>query len=326
MNPSVPTHPSEPDALWTPERTVLVLLPVFNGAAFLGAQLDSLLAQTGVRVLLLCRDDGSVDASSNILQRYVAMHPLQVQLLTDNLGNLGASGNFSRLMQAALDHIPAALGGHKPRYLALCDQDDWWHPNKLSTGLEHLQQLEAAHPNQPALVHSDLRVIAENGEEIAPSMARFQGLRPQLSSLSAQVLSNTLTGCTSLMNRALLERSLPVPAEAIMHDWWLSLVASALGTRRYVDQALIDYRQHAANAIGAKAQTEPVIYRTFIHRLFDDRHGEIFRLNARQSRAFLQRYRSELSMRQRACLWLASHLDTPFPPLQRLTYRVLRRL
>lgn len=309
-----------------PPATVLVLLPVYNGARFLANQIDSILHQERVHVFLLCRDDASSDHSLDILHDYATRYPEQVRLLDDQHGNLGASANFSVLMQAALVFkAPAALHG-QPVYVALADQDDHWHGDKLATGVARIRELEAQHPGLPALVHSDLRVINEDGGEIAPSMARYQGLQVQRSGFAAQLLSNTLTGCTSLMNRALLQKSLPVPPQAIMHDWWLSLVASALGSRDYLDQALIDYRQHAHNAIGAKAQTEPVVFRSYFHRLFDDRHGEIFQLNARQARAFLERYRDELTVRQKFCLWLASGLSLRLPPLQRTIYRVLRLL
>lgn len=296
-----------------------MLLPVYNGARFLAEQIESILGQTGVAVQLLCRDDCSSDASLTILRDFEARFPRQIQVLHDDQGNLGASRNFSRLMQAALDRKDTF-------YIALSDQDDLWHSDKLATCVAQIRLLEAAHPGLPALVHSDLRVITEDGTEIAPSMARYQGLQTQFSHLSAQALSNTLTGCTSLMNQALLQTGLPVPNEAIMHDWWLSLVASALGHRVYLDQSLIDYRQHASNAIGAKAQDQPVVYRSYLHRLFDDRHSAIFQLNARQAAAFLERYRDRLGVRQRLTLWLAQHLALPFPPLQRLMYRVLRRL
>ena len=310
----------------TRQAHVQVLLPVYNGARFLAEQIESILGQTGVHVSLLCRDDDSSDTSAAVLRDFETRYPRQVHILRDDLGNLGASGNFSRLMQAAVEQPARALPGDLPPYLALSEQDDLWHPDKLATCVTHIQSLERAHPGQPALVHSDLRVISESGDEIAPSMSRYQGLQPQHSRLAAQVLSNTLTGCTSLMNRSLLETGLPVPEEAIMHDWWLSLVASAIGQRTYLDQALIDYRQHASNAIGAKAQDAPVAYRTILHRLFDDRHSEIFQLNARQAGAFLARFKDRLNVKQRLVLWLASHLDIPFPPLQRLTYRLLRKL
>ena len=303
---------------------VLVLLPVYNGQRFLTQQIESIIHQQGVTTHLLCRDDGSSDGSPGILQSMQSRWPGRITLVADDLGNLGASANFCRLMHLALELELPEFG--RVSYIALSDQDDVWHQGKLATGLVAIQALEQARPGTPALVHSDLRVIEEDGREIAPSMARYQGLRPDLSGLSAQLLSNTLTGCTSLMNRALLEKALPVPSEAIMHDWWLSLVASALGSRCYLDQALIDYRQHAANAIGAKAKDKPVAFKTILHRLFDDRHSEIFGLNARQARGFLARFRNELSLRQRLTTWLATQLSLPFPPLQRTVYRVLRRL
>lgn len=316
--------PSHPHIQTTALPWVLVLLPVYNGQRFLAQQIESIIEQGGVNTHLLCRDDGSDDESPGLLHDLRHRWPDRITVVADDLGNLGASGNFSCLMRLALDLELPGMG--RAAYVALSDQDDVWHPDKLAIGLEAIQLLERARPGAPALVHSDLRVIEEDGREIAPSMARYQGLRPDLSSLSAQLLSNTLTGCTSLMNRALLEKALPVPPEAIMHDWWLSLVASALGSRRYLDQSLIDYRQHAANAIGAKAQDKPVAFKTILHRLFDDRHGEIFRLNARQAGGFLERFRSELTARQRFMAWLASQLSLPFPPLQRMIYRVLRRL
>ncbi|WP_127806321.1 glycosyltransferase family 2 protein [Hydrogenophaga sp. NH-16] len=314
----VPTF-SDPASPW-----VLVLLPVYNGQRFLTQQVESILNQSGVSTHILCRDDGSSDGSPGLLHELRLRSPERITVVEDDLGNLGASGNFSCLMQLALDLEPSGFG--RAAYIALSDQDDVWHDDKVAIGLATIRSLEQARPGAPALVHSDLRVIEEDGREIAPSMARYQGLRPDLSSLPAQLLSNTLTGCTSLMNRALLEKALPVPPEAIMHDWWLSLVASALGSRRYLDQSLIDYRQHASNAIGAKAQDKPVAFKTIVHRLFDDRHGEIFRLNARQARGFMARFGGELTARQRLTTWLASQLSLPFPPLQRLIYRVLRRL
>lgn len=306
---------------------VLVLLPVYNGSTYLKQQVESILEQQDVHTFVLCRDDGSTDASVQVLQALEQRWPGRIERVSDTLGNLGASGNFSRLMDLALRF---EAPGHGPaHYVALSDQDDLWHADKLRTCMEAMQRLEQDHPGRPALVHSDLRVIADDGSEIAPSMARYQGLQVGRSSLAAQALSNTVTGCTSLMNRALLETGLPVPAEAIMHDWWLSLVASALGSRTYLDCALIDYRQHERNAIGAKAKDDNPREKRFFKRLagfFDQRHRQIFGLNARQADAFLRRYRPRLSIAQTMTLRCVKLLAWPIPPMQRSIFLILRKL
>lgn len=308
---------------------VLVLLPVYNGSAYLKEQVESILGQRGVHAIVLCRDDGSTDGSVEVLIALEQRWPGRVVRVVDTLGNLGASGNFSRLMDLALRHEPPAPWSAPVRYVALSDQDDLWHADKLESCMAAMHQLEQEHPGQPALVHSDLRVIADDGREIAPSMARYQGLQVGRPSLAAQALSNTLTGCTSLMNRELLELGLPVPREAIMHDWWLSMVASALGSRTYLDRALIDYRQHERNAIGAKAKDDNPREKRFLKRLagfFDQRHRQIFGLNARQAGAFLRRYRKQLSVGQAMTLRGVKLLAWPIPPMQRSIFLLLRRL
>lgn len=308
-------------------RAILVLLPVYNGSAYLRAQVDSILNQTYPSVFLLCRDDGSTDDSGRILADIQRQWPERVRILQDGRGNLGASGNFAWLLQQALARALPEGFAHPPLppYIALSDQDDLWHPDKLAVCAARLTALEKTHPGLPALVHSDLRVVAEDGTQIAPSMARYQGLQFQQHGFAAQLLSNTLTGCTALLNRRLVEISLPIPPDAIMHDWWLSLVVSAWGVRDYVDQPLIDYRQHNGNAVGAKELVREPLKHSRWKRLFDNRHAEIFQLNARQASAFLKRYRSQLRVHRRLLLWTARCLAIPFPPLQRILYRLLRK-
>lgn len=308
-------------------RPIWVLLPVYNGAAFLQAQLDSVLNQTYSPIHILCRDDGSQDTSPDILARMQQRSPERITVVRDGLGNLGASASFARLLEHSLTApLPASFAGCQAPFVALCDQDDVWLPEKLAVCAASLVQLETANPDKAALVHSDLRVVAEDGSPIAPSMARYQGLRTQDQAFNAQLLSNTLTGCTSLFNRRLVEQSLPIPQGAIMHDWWLSLVASAFGTRTYIDRALIDYRQHASNAVGAKALESKPLSRWRLKRWMDNRHAHIFDLNARQARAFLKRYNRALSIRQKLVLWCALALALPVPLVQRVVYHLLRKL
>lgn len=325
---------------------IFVLLPLYNGARFLRAQLDSILAQSFDNTVILCRDDGSRDDSPNIVADYARRYPERFVLLQDSLGNLGARGSFSYLMEEALRLSEAATQNGCTNYFALADQDDLWHPHKLARLLDVMLSLETNHPSVPALVHGDLRLVDENAQEMAPSMSAYQGLRPDLDSLAAQLISNTVTGCSALMNRALVELSTPVPAAAIMHDWWISLVASAFGRRVYLEETLADYRQHGNNTIGAKEWTQRHRYRMkpglaalpkniyhvmrvmviVTQRLFDDEHNEVFQRTAHQARAFKARFGDQLRLGGRIKVQMACWMDIHFPPLQRLLFKTLRQL
>ena len=57
-----------------------ILLPTYNGRAYLAQQLDSLFAQTLQDWRLVVRDDGSTDGTREILERYLAMHPRRIAI------------------------------------------------------------------------------------------------------------------------------------------------------------------------------------------------------------------------------------------------------
>jgi glycosyltransferase involved in cell wall biosynthesis len=283
---------------------ILILLPTYNGARYLAEQLDSLLSQTHTDWRALVRDDGSSDDTLTVLQRYVQAHPDRFELVQDGLGNLGVKRNVSALLGRALQRMAQPSLSSQRCWIALADQDDVWLPHKLSHQLLAMQRLEEAHPTAPCLVHSDLRVVNEQLLTMADSMAAFNGLRMHAIGLGPQLVSNTLTGCTALMNPALVQLALPIPDEAIMHDWWLSLVASAFGQRHYMAEPLVLYRQHSANTVGAKAlnATRTFVWQAgwrawhanvwglwqaavrFVKRLNNQDHARIFQANAQQAR------------------------------------------
>lgn len=220
-----------------------VVLATYGGARFLREQLDSIAAQEGVDWRLLVRDDGSRDETLAVVEAFRREHRGRVELLYDGEAGLGAARSFDRLLAASV-----------APYVFSCDQDDVWQPDKLALGVARLQAAERERGlDWPLLVHTDLRVVDEQLRTIAPSMNRYQHLGAESrSSLRALLVQNCVTGCTAGMNRALLERALPVPAQAIMHDWWLALAAAACGSVLYIADATVAYRQHGANAVGAK--------------------------------------------------------------------------
>jgi glycosyltransferase involved in cell wall biosynthesis len=220
-----------------------IVLATYQGEAFLAPQLASIAAQTGVAWRLFVRDDGSTDATRSIVAGFRERHPGRVTLVEDEDTRLGAARSFSRLLAATT-----------APYVFMCDQDDVWWPDKLERSLARLRRAEAeAGVGRPVLVHTDLRVVDTELRLLAPSMDAYQRLgAARRSALRQLLVQNTVTGCTAGVNRALLDRALPVPEDAIMHDWWMALVAAAFGRVVYVPEATIDYRQHGANALGAR--------------------------------------------------------------------------
>lgn len=222
-----------------------ILLATYNGARFLPEQLASLASQTLADWRLLVRDDGSRDASLDIVRAWAAGVEQPVEILEDGRKGLGASQNFAAL-----------LARSDAAYFAFCDQDDVWMPDKLEVMLAELQRAELrAGIARPIVAYSDLRVVDGALRPIAASYREFSR-RPRLlpgRELRQVMMHNVVTGCASLGNSAAREKALPVPAGASMHDWWLAMVAAGLGELVRVPQATILYRQHGANTLGANA-------------------------------------------------------------------------
>lgn len=224
--------------------TIDILLATFRAGRFLGPLVDSLLSQSGVDVRILARDDGSDDGTTEALAAMSRQHPARFHIIADGRRGLGAAGNFSALLAAS-----------SAPYVALADQDDVWHPGKVSAGMAAVRAAEGPRTAAvPVLAHGDSRVVDSNLQLIADSFAGLQRIDLRRgSSFHRLLMQNVVTGCTVVANRALVQRCLPVPDQAVMHDHWMALVAAAFGHCVVIDgPPLIDYRQHGGNTVGAK--------------------------------------------------------------------------
>lgn len=221
---------------------IAILMSTYNGARYLAQQLDSILAQTYADWKLTVRDDGSTDDTLRILQEY-AKADKRISVLTDG-ENIGACRSFERLLTQCDDAA----------YYAFCDQDDVWRSDKLALSLDAMQQAEAAHPGKPIVVHTDLQVVDENMTEIAPSFWRYSNIQADLLDAHIRYLAicNSVTGCAMLFNKAARDCSLPMSADAYMHDAWLALMTAYHGGFVLpVYQTPVAYRQHGDNVLGA---------------------------------------------------------------------------
>lgn len=218
--------------------SIQILLATCNGEHYLSTQLDSLFAQTYTDWQILVRDDNSLDTTIAILEHYAAAHPGRIRIIRDDPHlRLGTKNNFSRL----LEHADAP-------YVMLCDQDDRWHPDKIALTLTHMQQMEARHGAQmPLLVHTDVALCDRQLQVTAASLNHYSHMDKHDTSLARVLLKNPAWGMSMMLNRSLVQKASPVPAEDTMHDSWVTRVAALVGQIGYIDIPLVDYRVHGSN-------------------------------------------------------------------------------
>ena len=214
-----------------------ILMATYNGEKYLRPQIDSILNQTFKDFNLIICDDCSKDNTWKILEEY-AQKDSRIKIIK-NEKNLGYNKNFEKL----LSFVTAD-------YFMLSDQDDFWLPNKVE---ESYKKITTENLN---LVCSDLEVVDKNLNTIHPSMWEYwpdYNIKEKIKKsrdYRSCLMTNCITGCTTIVNSKLIEKLLPLPGYPIVHDWWIGLVAGSYGEIGYIEAALIKYRQHGNNQIG----------------------------------------------------------------------------
>ena len=252
---------------------ISILLSTYNGEQYLKAQLDSLFSQSYKNFKLIARDDGSSDKTLEILKSY------DIELLPSN-ENLGVKCSFETLLKYAFENSDAD-------YFMFCDQDDVWNQDKVKLTLQKMYEMEKLYKNTPILVHTDLEVVDENLHTINPSFMKLQNLNEKKNRLNNLLIQNTITGCTVMINKDLAKLCLPMSSNAIVHDWWVGLVASYFGKIGYLQQSTIKYRQHTSNTIGAKGFDIGFVLKSISKKV--SLGG-----NISQSKGFFQQFKNEL--------------------------------
>jgi glycosyltransferase involved in cell wall biosynthesis len=238
---------------------IQILLATYNGEKYLAELLDSLVSQTYQSWELLVHDDGSVDKTFDILLGYQENYPDRIKILDDGLVMGNARDNFTYLLTLSTAD-----------YVMFCDQDDVWLPDKIEKTFRKMQELEYKHDNLPILVHTDLMIVDESLACIAPSMFDYQGLNKSTKGLLQALAKNSVTGCTMMVNRQAILASTPILPSAIMHDWWMAAsVIKVGGLVEFIDESLIQYRQHSVNSVGAKKQSAIGFFCIVFRHLFD---------------------------------------------------------
>jgi len=226
---------------------ISIAMCTYNGAAFLPAQLQSILAQTRPPDEIVICDDGSTDNTRPLLEKFAAESSIPIKLHF-NQQNLGSIKNFEQAITLCTGDV-----------IALSDQDDVWRSDKL----ELFENVLNKSPST-GIVFSDAAIVDENLKPLDRRMwdeIGFDAHKRKLvrtgRALEVLITGWTVTGATMAFRSRFVKLSLPIPdGIAMIHDGWIALTIAAVADVVAVDEPLIQYRQHAQQQIGAPTPKE----------------------------------------------------------------------
>lgn len=212
----------------SPAPRVSVILPVHNGAAYLETAAASILGQTFADFELICVDDGSSDATPQLLEQ-IAASDSRVRIIA-NRPNKGLPGALNVGFAAARGALHS------------------WTSDDNIARPQLLERLVAALDRHPeaAIAHANYTLIDGAGAVIG-----FQKVGP-----ASDILLGNRIGAAFLY-RAELTRALSGYDEALFgvedYDFWLRAARSF----RFVtlDEDLYLYRRHGASLTDRRSQT-----------------------------------------------------------------------
>ena len=279
-----------------------IALPAYNCAAWLDELIESILQQDVDNWRIVTRDDASTDGTAARLGSWKQHLGERMMMVEGSTPNLGPVGNYN-----------AVLSATSSRWIMLADSDDVWRPGKLQLTLQAMQAAEAAHgPATPIAVFTDAEVVDEQLQPVADSYWRWS--RANLAAAQVfhrLVVDSPAISSTMMVNRALLDLALPMPAAIWSQDWWAMMVAAAFGKVVKLDERTILYRRHSANdSLEPYAATTQGVVRRLLAAPGSAREKLDLLIDriARQAGAFAERFQGELSASDLAALKAASRL------------------
>lgn len=271
---------------------IAVCMTTFNpNMELFRTQVDSIRAQTYRNWVCVISDDRSEPERFDQIADYVDGDDRFLLSRSDR--RQGFYRNFER----ALAMAPA-----EAEFLALCDQDDRWYPEKLEALREAI--------GSAGLAYSDLRRVDVEGRVRAETL--WKGRRNNYTNLASLLISNCIVGASCLFRRQMIDHALPFPTGPSwdFHDHWLVVVALSLGEVAYVARPLYDYVLHPGAVMGHVASEKPTPRSK--RPLFDRWRAAYFNLYLQRefhARLLLDRCRTELTPSKRRALRLIASAD-----------------
>ncbi len=218
---------------------VSVVMANFNGAAYIGDAIDSVLRQTIKNLELIVADDASIDGSLAIARRF-ADGDSRIKII-ESAENTGPSGARNR-------GLAAAAG----RWIAVMDSDDVMHPARLET------LIALADNDGATIVADDLAVFYSDGSKPAHGLLTGRyAMAPFWANVAVYIKLNTfysdapgLGYLKPLIKRAILDETKIGYDDTLRigedYDFILRLLLQGARYRIYPRQ-LYYYRKHPSS-------------------------------------------------------------------------------
>lgn len=220
-------------------KTIAILMAVYNGEKYLREQIDSIISQSSKNWTLYIRDDGSVDGTISIIEEYARKYSNIVRV-SDNERGLGCNGNFLKLLEIV-----------ESEYYMFCDQDDVWMENKVELFLKSIKKEETLHRGMPILMFSDQAVCDQNLRVMTTSQWKKLHINPWLFSSYNYVCVNCIiAGANTIFNHQTKKLIFPLVKNELYYDHWIAINVSKHGWIGVIDMPLRYYRLHKEQVLG----------------------------------------------------------------------------
>ena len=228
---------------------ISIALCTYNGSDHLQEQWQSILNQQVLPDEVVISDDQSTDDTQRLLDKLAVKAPFPVRVLK-NKERLGYNKNFEQALAACTGDL-----------IFICDQDDYWLPEKIRIMTQFMEQ----HPDAQ-LSFCNAWVTDENlqgRQKHVWEAVRFNK-KAQTRWVTGEMLDvllegNRMMGCATVIRRSFLSLLLPIPNEipGYIYDGWLALVAATQNAIQFVNQPLQLYRTHVQQQVGVREKPTP---------------------------------------------------------------------
>ncbi len=223
------------------EKVDILLATYKPNITYLKEQIESVLNQTYKNIKLYISDDCSNEQEViEILEDY-AKSDDRIELYVQEK-NLGYIKNFEFLLTKST-----------AKYVAFCDQDDIWYPNKIEKSLNTLIEKNVD------LIYCNSKHINENDEIINLNYFKHKNMPLVKGKNNILTISRYLgLGCSQIFTSEVRQKMLPYKESVMAHDWLASFIASEAKGVDYIEEPLFSYRLHTSNVFGGRSLNQNI--------------------------------------------------------------------